>query len=214
MINGTVSAGMVTLNHGDMVQIGESVFRVEHMGTQTRAFSTPGTATNASSPASPRQKLPWSFRHEHIAVFVFLAILISTLGVFAARKLAHSVNPASIKTNHIQGIIPADLEANVVKYEDLLQQCELLNSQIEEAKDDAAQHNNRQSEVDLTIACGALDNAIRYQKRIENKIPELSSLLKKILLHPQFSACYQKGEYVGGYLNKCEPMRFRHFIAR
>lgn len=211
MLNGTVPAGMVTLNHGDMIQIGESIFRVEHAGSQTRACSAPGVTQNISS-ESTRQELPWRLRCEHIAVVALLIVLVSTLGVFAVRKLTHSVDPAD-KISHIQNV-SADLAENVDEYEKQLQQCELLNSQIEEAKNSAVQHNDRQSEVDLTIACGALKNAISCQKKTEDRIPELSTLQKKILLHRQFSACYREGSYAGGYLNEREPMRFRHIIPR
>ncbi|NLN77116.1 MAG: FHA domain-containing protein [Armatimonadetes bacterium] len=48
-INGTVPTGMVTLNHGDMVQIGESVFRVE----QTEV---PGRATACAFPRTETTK--------------------------------------------------------------------------------------------------------------------------------------------------------------
>lgn len=74
-INGTVSAGMVTLNNGDMVQIGESVFRVE----QTQV---PGRATACAFPRTEPIKgielstsmlkvIPWK-----LATAVVLAVLV------------------------------------------------------------------------------------------------------------------------------------------
>lgn len=74
-INGTVSVGMVTLSHGDMVQIGESVFRVEQtqVPSRTTACTSPQTepTKGIELSASMLKVVPWK-----LVTAVVLAILI------------------------------------------------------------------------------------------------------------------------------------------
>lgn len=85
-VNGTVSTGMVTLSHGDMVQIGESVFRVE----QTEV---PGRATACASPrteptkgielsASMLNVVPWKL----VTAVLFVTLVIAAIAIPNIRR--------------------------------------------------------------------------------------------------------------------------------
>lgn len=85
-INGTVSAGMVTLNHGDMVQIGESVFRVEQTEVPSRttacAFPRTEPTKGVKLSASMLNVVSWKL----VAAVVLAVLVIAAIAIPNIRR--------------------------------------------------------------------------------------------------------------------------------
>lgn len=93
-VNGTVPAGMVALSHGDMVQIGESVFRVEQTEASVRATAgahpEPEPAKGVDLSASPPKGVPWKL----VTAVLFVTLIIATIAIPNIRRHAEGMRMA------------------------------------------------------------------------------------------------------------------------
>jgi len=82
-INGIVPQGMVTLNHRDMIQIGESVFRLEQVEAPTRNAGCAFPRADAGREVQiPAKAMPWRL----VVTVVFLIAVLASIVIPNIRR--------------------------------------------------------------------------------------------------------------------------------